>query len=91
MDPFNIKPIDEVPHVTVPACFLIPTDDEYINCANGYHMAAAYGGMYVQSSLCVDFRGFYTSIPWLLTCYRYIGGLQGFLYLHTMAMIFKSR
>jgi len=36
---------EQIGAITVPGCFLVPTNDDYINCANGYHMASMYGGM----------------------------------------------
>jgi hypothetical protein len=44
MDPFDIKPVNQVPHLTCPACFLLPTNDDFIPLFHGTDMAAAYGG-----------------------------------------------
>ena len=44
-DPFDIRPEKQIGDITVPGCFLVPTNDDYINCANGYHMANMYGGI----------------------------------------------
>ena len=45
MDPFTIKPINDVPDIHIPASFLLPTDDDYIPLYHGTDMAAAYGGV----------------------------------------------
>lgn len=44
MDPFLIKPIDEIAQITIPASFILPTNDEYIPLYHGTEMASSYGG-----------------------------------------------
>jgi len=44
MDPFDIKPVKQVPQLTIPATFLLPTNDDFIPPFHGTDMAAMYGG-----------------------------------------------